>query len=523
MSVRAAKYLIIGLLGFFIAERSLNAQPIDLRASSMKNMEINGENIQVLTGGVTFIQNGNTVSCDRAEFNSRTDELRGLGSVVINSSDGVTVTGESLLYSNASKNARVDGNVVLRDGTMTLTTPSLNYSTTSRIGWYSAGGKIVDDQQVLTSGSGSYNPNLKMLFFRHNVLLKHPDYTLKADTLQYNTQTKTAYFFSYSEITDGKSTILCNYGNYNTQTGKSFFTKNAALLSKENIIRADTLMFDRKTNIGEAFGRLWVKDTSENIIIYGNRGYYDRSRRYTRVTGNPLARKIDNSDSTMIKANVFIYEDDSLAHRRTLTAFGNSKILSKEFAGTCDSLNYVLEDSLFKMFGKPVLWGEKTRLNADTVYIFLKNKKVNRMKMRQNSFVAILEDTGVYSQIKGKNMDNAFANNKLSSVYVSGDSRSIYYIKEKDSAISSVNVINSERMKIFFDSGKVEQVRFYETGQGNMYPIDQLPSDKQFIEGFKWDIENKPENRLFKPSFEVPELPSPKASRKETPNIKSKK
>lgn len=517
------KYIITLLTGCFICIARVNAQPIDIRASSMKTMDINGESIQVLTGGVTFIQNGNTVSCDRAEFNSRTDELNGIGGVTITSTDGVTVTGESLHYSNAAKTARVDGNVVLRDGSMTLTTPSLSYSTASRIGWYNAGGKIVDGDQTLTSGSGSYNPNIKMLFFRHNVLLKHPDYTLKADTLQYNTQTKTAYFFSYSEITDGENVILCNYGNYNTVSGQSFFTRNAAILSKENIIRADTITFDRKTNIGEAFGRLWVKDTGQNIIIYGDRGFYNKAKKYTRVTGNPLARKIEDNDSTMIRANTFIYEDDTISHKRTLTAFGQSKISSKEFSGTCDSLNYVLEDSLFKMFGKPVLWGEKNRLNADTVHIFLKNKKVNHMKMRGNSFVSLMEDTGVFSQIKGRDMDNIFENNKLRSVYVAGQCQSVYFIKEKDTALTSANVIRSERMKIFFDSGKVEQVRFYEKGEGNMYPIDQFPSEKQFIEGFKWDIENKPGPEIFKPNFEVPGIPSSKLMAKNQGAGKPKK
>lgn len=487
----------------------------------MKTTEINGESIQLLTGGVSFVQGGNTVMCDRAEYNSRTDDLRGLGSVMILSNDGVTVTGETLYYSNAAKTARVDGNVVLRDGTMTLTTPSLSYNTISRIGWYGSGGRIVDGNQVLTSGTGSYNPNIKMLYFRNNVLLTHPDYTLKADTLQYNTATKTAYFFSYSEITDGENIILCNYGNYNTESGNSFFSKNAAILSKDNIIRADTLTFNRQTNIGEAFGRLWVKDTAEDIIIYGNRGYYDKSKKYTRVTGAPFAKKMDGSDSTMIKADIFIYHDDSINKKRTLTSIKNVKIFSKEFASTCDSMSYTLEDSNFQLFGKPVLWGEKSRLNADTVMIYLKNKKVNHMRMRGNSFVALFEDTALYSQIKGRDMDNVFKNNKLQSVFVKGESQSIYYIKEKDTAYTSANAIKSERMKILFDSGKVEQVRFYEKGEGNMYPLDQFPEDKQYLPGFVWDEENKPLEAIFKPNFEVPPIPSSKLAAK-APGPRSK-
>jgi lipopolysaccharide export system protein LptA len=399
--------------------------------------------------------------------------------------------------------------VVLRDKDMTLTTPWISYQTDSRIGYYGSGGRIVDGDQVLTSRSGTYNPNNRMLYFKNNVNITHPDYTVGTDTLQYSSATGNTWFFNYTEINLGENTILCNYGNYNTRTGESHFTRNAAILSKENIIRADTLDFDRNTGIGKAKGRLWVKDTSQNIIIFGQRGYYDKTKKFTLVEGKPLARKYEkNGDSLMLTADTFVYHDDSLLKKRFLLAFSNVKLWRQDFSGIADSMSYVAEDSLFRLFGKPVLWNANSRLNADTMRLWLKNSRISLMQMRGNSFVATQEDEKNFSQIAGDNMDNRFdASNKLKSVWVQGKGQSVYFIKEQDSAVSSANRVQYNKMLIMLDSGKVSDIRFYGQPEGTIYPIDLLPADKQKLPGFKWDEENRPESAQFRAPFAVPELP----------------
>lgn len=491
---------------FLLATGLSNAQGINFRAKTLRNAKLNGQNIQILEGDVNFEQNGNIVYVDRATANG--NNLDGVGNVRINSAEGVYITGERLYFNSETKQARVEGNVVLRDKGMTLTTPWIQYQTDSKVGWYGSGGKIVDNGQILTSQTGSYNPNLHMLYFKGNVVLTAPEYVMKSDTLQYNNETGTAYFFNYTEITDGENTILCNYGSYNTKTGKSFFTKNAALISKENIIRADSLYYDRNNGIGEALGRLWVKDTQQKIIILGSKGYYDKINKYTRVTGKPIAKQFDGKDSLQIAAETFEYWQDTQNNKRTLSAHGKAKLFQKEFSGTADSIAYVVEDSVFKLYKFPVLWNENTRINADTVFIFLKSKKVKHMQLRRNSFVCIDEGLEKYSQISGINMDNAFnAQQSLETVMVRGSGKSVYYIKENDTAISAMNFIECENMKIVFDSGSVEKVKFYKQPKGNMFPIDQVNPGQEKLAAFVWDPENKPTAAQFIPQFVIPELP----------------
>jgi len=517
-------YRNLCFLLFFFSLGLANAQEIAIRAGRMKGEKRNGDNYQILTGDVQFEQNGNLVTCDEAEFNTNTQELNGRGNVRINSSEGAVITGSTLLYNNKSKVARVEGGVVLRDKEMTLTTPWINYNTESKIGYYGSGGRIVDGEQILTSTTGSYNPNLKMLFFRYNVVLAHPDYKVKTDTLQYSTASGNTWFFNYTEITSEDNTILCNYGNYNSRTGKSYFTRNAAIISKENIIRADTLTYDRNTGIGTANGRLWVKDTLQRITIFGTKGYYNRKTKFTRVTGKPIARQYEKSgDSLMLKADTFIYLTDTLLKKRFLIAYRKVKMWKTDFSGYADSLSYVAEDSVFSLYKAPVLWNANTRLNADTIKISLSNGKIRLMQMRSNSFVVLQEDETHFSQISGRDMDNRFnSSNRLQNVLVTGSGRSIYFIKEKDTAVTAANVVQYNKMLISLDSNKVSNVRFYGSPEGNIYPLDQLPTGKEKLTGFIWDEENQPQPDLFKAPFAVPDLPRRRSEAATAPKRKTR-
>lgn len=490
--------------------QGLRAQEIMLKADRMKGEKRRGENYQILRGNVMFEQSGSVVTCDEAEYNTVKEELEGFGNVRITSSEGAVVTGNRLFFDNKNKTARVDGNVTLRDKNMVLTTPWIIYHTDTRVGYYGAGGKIVDDELTLTSRTGSYSPAQSMLYFRHNVVLTHPEYTVKTDTLQYSNRTGNAWFFSFTEIQSEENTILCNYGNYNTQTGQSYFTRNAALINKENTIRADTLSFNRNTGIGHANGRLWVKDTSQNISIFGNKGYYDKNRKYTRVMGNTLAKKMEkNGDSLMLRADTFIYVADTTTQKRYLHAFHRTSLWRADFSGTADSLTYQADDSVFNLYGKPVLWNENTRLNADTMRIFIANSRVKFMHLRQKSFIAMQEDTAHYSQISGTNMDNYFTeDNKLKTVRVKGEGKSVYYIKEKDSAVTSANAVQYNNMQIDLDSNRVSGVRFYGNPSGTLYPLSDFPKEQKILPGFVWDEDNRPTAPEFKPPFPVPPLPA---------------
>jgi lipopolysaccharide export system protein LptA len=485
-------FLCVGILPVY-------AQPINVQGDKLTFESGGGRKLQHLEGNVTFEQGGNVVRCDKAVFDVVANRLNGNGNVRVTSNDGMTVTGDLLEYDGNTKVARVDRNVLLTDREMTLRTPSVSYNTQTKVGYYTGGGHILSGEIDLRSGTGSYNSANRMLYFRRNVLLKHPEYTMQGDTLQYNTQSRTAWFFGPTTITSEDNTIVCRKGWYNTASGKSHFSDGVVIYAKENTLSADTMSFNRNNGVGMAGGNIVMRDTAQGFTIFGDRGWYNRNTKFSRIYGEPYAQRSDASGDTLfIKADTFFYAQDTAAGYRTLSAYHRARILQGDFAGRCDSLIYQVDDSLFRLYGFPMLWSENNQLSGDTMRIFLRNRKIHRMELRRESFVITREDSLHFSQIAGRDMDQWFGHdNKMRLAHVRGQGQSVYFMRENDSLLTGVNIINCENMTMYFDSGRVSQVRFFQKPEGNVYPMEQIPNGADRLLGFNWNPADRPLRAYF--------------------------
>jgi lipopolysaccharide export system protein LptA len=465
------------------------------------------QNVIIKHGGV-FIQ------CDSAIRKTNEGIIEGFGSIYIYQPDTFTLSGgDYLKYDEKTKTAIVTGkNVVLRDAQMTLQTTSILYNTQNQTGFYTNGADIQNGSNNLKSKKGYYFRRSNMFNFKDQVVLTSPDYVMYSDTLDYFSNSKTAYFFGPTKIVSEENTIHCQYGWYNTKTEKAQFSKKASIESGANIIFADSLLYDKKKGEGRGIGNIKLIDTIENIEVYGQHGLYFQKSKETWVTQNPLAIKKDETDTMYILADTFYYVSDTL--KKTLKAYYNTAIIQKEFQGKCDSLLYQFNDSLISLFHSPILWNNQNQIVGDTMFIELKNKKMHRLKVMNNAFLASEVKLGYYNQIAGDKMNNLFENNKLSNVLVEGNSEIIYYIRDNETDSAEYTGVNKEKcnkMLIVFDSSKVTNIRFYGKPVGKIYPIKDFPESEKHLEKLSWKVDQKPVLETFlerkkeiKKSFALP-------------------
>jgi len=455
----------------------------------------NGRKAKVCNGNVSFSQGDVTLTCNQAYLYDDVNEVEAVGNVYI-TQPGTTITGGNLYYYGNTHEAILTNNVVLNDGESTLTTNSLHYNTTTKYGYYGNGATIVSKENTLTSQFGSYSGNTKMYGFRKNVKLVNPEYVMLSDTMQYHIPTSTAFFYGPTTITAENNVILCRYGWYNTETEQSLFTKGATILSSQNTITADSLLYDRKIAIGRAFGNIRMIDSLEKVIIFGERGIHYRNGSLTTIYGNPLAKKaMEDGDSMRLIADTFnYYSTDSI---RDLSAYRNAKILTKDMVGVCDSMIYSVQDSIIKMFYKPVLWTDNDEISGEYIQIHLVDNSINQMDIFENAWIVQEEAVGHYNQIKGDTMYNYFVLNKLKEVLVFPNAESVYYAKESDTAYTGINVIACEQMRIKLDSQVVKKIVFYKQPKAHLYPVDKIPSNKKYLKGFEQKIDRKPSISVF--------------------------
>lgn len=457
-----------------------------------------GDEVKKLTyivKNVGFKHNGVTIYCDSAIRKIKEGIVEGFGHIYIFQQDTFTLSGgEYLLYEEANKTATVTGKeVILNDQEMTLLTTSLQYNTANQIGSYHNKANILSGENTLKSKHGYYQRRTNVFNFKQDVVLTSPEYTMYCDTLDYFAGTKTAYFQGPTKIVSKENTIKCNYGWYNTLTEKAQFSKEAILISDSTTLTADSLLYDRKKGIGNAFGNLRMYDSSNQIEVVGQKGIYLVNTKETTVTNQPLAIQYSEKDTMYMMADTFYYVNDST--KRHLQAYPNTVISQKEFQGRCDSMIYRFNDSTISLYGLPILWNKNNQITGDTMHIVLKNRKMHSLTVIDNAFLASELKPGTYNQIAGRTMLNRFNNNELVSVLVDGNAESVYYLRnnETDTAeYTGVNKVACGKMKISFDSSKVNDIRFYGKPESKMYPIKQFPNEEKILKGLNWQVAKKP-------------------------------
>ncbi|MBL0071123.1 MAG: hypothetical protein IPP34_04585 [Bacteroidetes bacterium] len=239
-------------------------------ADTFEGDESLGKNVSRLLGNVRFRHQGALMYCDSAYLYQETNSLDAFGNIRILQGDSVQLTGNFLQYDGNSRQAKLTGKVTMTDRQMILTSDVLNYNLGTETADYTDGGKITDRENVLTSRKGYYFSKEKMLYFRDDVVLTNPKYKVNADTLKYNTLSKTAIFAGPTTINStgtDSSRIYCESGWYNTATEQSLFTNNAVVISKENKLSGDSLLYNNKEATGRGYGNVTIADSIQKSLF----------------------------------------------------------------------------------------------------------------------------------------------------------------------------------------------------------------------------------------------------------------
>jgi len=485
------------------------AQSINLKAKRMKSLDLGDHKGQLLTGDVSFEQSGSRVYCDRAEYDPQNETLKGAGNVRIVNTEGATVTGMILHYDNRRQQARVEGNVILKEGTLTLKAPWLEYNTQSKIGWYGGGGFIQDKETYLKSRRGRYDPNRKKLFFRGTVILETDDYLIQTDTLIYETDTKTALFSDYTQINTVDEQIILNEGYYKTEQKQGYFTNGFTYVAKnKRILCADTAFLDKENETGIARGRVWLYDSNENWMLYGLKGAYRKNLGYAEMFGDALAVNTQD-DSLWLRADSIITEKSTTEDFNTTRGIGHVKMMQGITRTTAHRLTHYERDSTITLRGNPVIWDSASRMSGDSIDIFLKNNKIRYGSLYPNALIVNQENADYFSQIQGDSVYYALdTQQKIELAWVYRNGKSLYYISENNE-VNAAFWVSCTNMKFGFLNNKIDRVHFYNKPRGTLYPIDQVPDDRKQLDRFIWDIQNKPTRTSFKPAFK-PQLLSAK-------------
>lgn len=498
----------------------LNAKRLDFRKTDANN------ELQILVGNVRLKQGNSIFSCDSCVINKNENLFEAFGHVHINDSDTAHVYANYMRYLTDKRYAYLKGNVKLDDGHVQLTSNELEYDMVGRIGTYKSGGKVVNKKSVLTSKEGIYYADLKDIYFKKDVVLKDPAYYLKTDSLLYNTELQTARFIAETYIIDStKRVIRTSEGVYNLQSGRADFTKRTTIEDGSLTVTGDMIANDDATGIVQVRGRGVLRDTAKGISILANEIFVNKNTDAFLATVKPLMIVKQEKDSIYITADTLfsarltdlkkgtdttlktdsaqskkgaaekstVIKNDST--NRYFEAFRHVRVFSDSVQSISDSLFYSFKDSTFQLFQNPVVWSNGSQITGDTIHLFTKNKKAERVKVFENSFLVNQLDSGIYNQIKSSRMDGFFKEGVIDSVRARGYAECIYFLQDEDSAYSGINETQSDIMDVYFSNNELSKVVFRSAVKGTLWPIRQKSPSAMRLKNFQWLEDRRPKTK----------------------------
>ncbi|MBA4852159.1 OstA-like protein [Emticicia sp. BO119] len=519
-SSRLLLMVLTGLLCSFIsyAQKPLNP-PVPTTPKTRINLlhadSIVGNNQQQAAsrqfiGNVAFQHKGAVLYCNTATQYELSNTIEAFGNIRIEQGDTLTVTGDTLYYDGNTRFARVLGKkVTLTDSKVTLTTRVIEYDMARNRAYYPVRGVIVQDSSTLKSEKGYYNTRSKIFNYKENVEIINPKYTITTDSLQYNARTKMALFKAPTLIKSKDGDIIANSGStYNTETQLSNFKGRSRIINENYTLTGDTLTFDQKTESGVAKGNVELISKKDKVILTGNRAIRNGQTGFTKIMGNAIMRNGSEKDTLYMRADtLYAYEmmDDSTITRskkdtvkrekkmEKLIAQGNVQIYRIDLQSKSDSLLYDLKDSVIHFYTKPVLWNPKNQSEADTIHVYMKNGKVNRMYLINQGFVIAKDTSSNYNQVKGRKIEALFnEETRLEQVIVEGNGESIYYALDDRNKLIGVNHVECSRMNIRFKENQVKRIAFIGKPDSRLVPPKELTNSANRLDGFSWREKEKP-------------------------------
>lgn len=479
-----------------------------------------GANILVKKEGIRvhLFHEGALIKSDISYFYAKENFFKAKGDVVFTQGDSLKMTCDQIEYDGSSKLAKAWGKVVLERPDMTLKTDTLYLDRANSEAFYNSFGTIVDEKRKLTSIRGIYFMNEKKYRFISRVRIDDPEYELKSQQLDYYTESDKAFFYGKTTIVGEEYDIFCEKGAYDTQLQRGNFQKNAVIFYDNKEIRGDSLYFENEKNYAAATNNVSVIDTLNKSVINGHYGEIFKAKDSAIITRRALAINIIDQDSLYIHADTLIATGPP--EKKILRGYYDVRIFKTDLRGKSDSLHLDQSTGLIKLLKlplsrkenqilstsqknkkNPILWFGKSQMSGDKIFLIsdMKTKKLDSLKIVGNSWILerdSISETG-FNQIKGGLLDGLFKDGKLSEIDVSKNTEVIYYMySDEGNELIGIDKTTCSRLKMITKENEIEDITFFVSPNGDLFPDKDLPINERKLDGFIWREDERPDTIL---------------------------
>lgn len=449
---------------------------------------------QRLLGNVVFQHEDVIGYCDSAYYYEADNYLIAFGKPVrIHIGDSVQLYGKKVYYDGNERVASIARQVEMVHENARLYSDSLIYDMKTEEGYYVTGGLMVNIEDTLYSLIGRYYTKTDKAFLYEQVLLQNPSYTMDCDSLMYDAGNETVYFISRTRLISDDNTLFTNSGWYDTKNDLATLVDSVEGFNQTQQMMTDSLYYDKNRNFGIAWNNVVLFDSIKGYILKGNYVEYHEKGGWSLATDSNLLILIDQGDSLYLHSDTLRMLMDTTQEPQHIFAYNHVKFFKKDLQGACDSLAYLVVDSLLYMYFNPVLWSDSNQLTADTISMFIIDSTHIRLNLQKSAFIVSSVFEGAeFNQVKGVTVVGYIVDKELRTVDVINNAECVYYILDEDSALVGVNTSATSEMRVVFADNEIDGIIYYNSPDGKIYPYKDITKEERILRDFRWLDEYRP-------------------------------
>lgn len=456
----------------------------------------------LLSGNVRVRHQGMVITCNKAYYFQKEDYIKAFGNVQMVQGDTLFMNSKYAEYNGLVKQAFATGNVNMRSPDMTLVTDTINFDRNIQQAWYNTYGTITNKDNTLRSKSGRYFVSEKKYQFRTAVTITNPKYEIKSNHLDYYNNSGHAYLFGPSTITSKANYIYTEKGFYDTKKNFAHFLRRSYIKYNDRLIEGDSLYYDRNREFASATNNVKITDSVNKGMVKGHYAEVFKNKDSMYVTKRAVAINLVENDSVYIHGKRLMVTGKP--ENRIIRAFNNVRFFKTDMSGKCDSIHSDQKTGLTQMIGKPILWNFDNQMTGDVMHLIGNNEteKLDSLKVLNNAFLVAKDTIGTgFNQVKGQNLYGKFKDNRLYDVDIVKNTEVVYYMRNDKQELIGINKNVSSKINLKLEKSEIQDITFFKTVDGDIYPEKDLPENARKLRGFIWrgDERIKTKEEIFPP------------------------
>jgi lipopolysaccharide export system protein LptA len=455
----------------------------------------------VYEGGATLTNDTTQLTSLKGFYLVDSNEIFFKDKVVVVSPD-FSLKADTLGYNTKTKVVRFLGPTListLEDGKIYC--ESGFYDIPARKAEFKQNAQYKKEERVATADLIKYDAALGEYVLEGDAYFEDAEKKATADIIKHNEKRDITELTGNANFQNEKQNIVADNIFYNGASDTYKTSGRSRVSDPPSILEADALDFDNITGLGVATGNVVYNDTSQQIILLAEKADYDKKRDYIKTRGErPTLISIMDGDSLFLRADTLVSRRRDTAataedSTKLMLAYNNVRIFKSNLQAVCDSLVYDMGDSLFYFFNEPVIWSDTSQFLADSIRMFLAGGSIDRIFLKQKSFIINSPDEIFFNQIKGKDITAYFEDQELRRMLVEGNAESVYYALDDSNAYMGVNKTICSEMLLYFGNNQVEQIKFFAKPQAKLTPMNQANHQELKMEGFRWITDLRPKSK----------------------------